>query len=104
MVEAGGVGILMGVENTQVIDFARRQKRRKLSNRVELERIWNAGFPPAGRSCEEGLTSPISALDVQVTLDRCRPNFPEPRFGGAIAPSGAMMILSTCPGCRLTVK
>jgi len=27
-------------------------------------------------------------------------NFPEPRFRGVIAPSGVLMILSTCPGWR----
>ncbi len=32
MVEAGGVGIFRGIENTQLIDFSRRQKRRKREN------------------------------------------------------------------------
>jgi hypothetical protein len=41
MVEAGGVGIFMGVENTQLIDFSRRTKRQKLEKRGQLERIWN---------------------------------------------------------------
>jgi hypothetical protein len=44
MVEAGGVGIFMRIENTQLIDFSRRQKRRKRENCGQLERIWNAGF------------------------------------------------------------
>jgi hypothetical protein len=41
MVEAGGVGIFMGIENTQLIDFSTRQKRRKRQNCAQLERIWN---------------------------------------------------------------
>jgi hypothetical protein len=41
MVEAGGVGIFMGIENTQLIDFSTRQKRRKRQNYAQLERIWN---------------------------------------------------------------
>ncbi len=32
MVEAGGVGIFMDTENTQLIDFSRRQKRRTRQN------------------------------------------------------------------------
>jgi hypothetical protein len=32
MVPAEGIGIFMRVENTQVIDFSRRQKRRKRKN------------------------------------------------------------------------
>ncbi len=27
--------------------------------------------------------------------------FPQPRFRGVIAPSGVLMVLSTCPTCRL---
>jgi hypothetical protein len=44
LVEAGGVGIIMGIENTQLIDFSRRKKRRKRQNCGQLERNWNAGF------------------------------------------------------------
>ena len=44
MVEAGGVGIFRAVENTQLIDSSRRQKRRILQNCAQLERIWNAVF------------------------------------------------------------
>ena len=32
----------MSIENTQVIDLSRRQKRRKRRNCGQLERIWNA--------------------------------------------------------------
>jgi hypothetical protein len=56
MVEAGGVGIFTAIENTQVIDFSTRQKRRKLSNCAQLERIWSADFQPVDQSCEENLT------------------------------------------------
>jgi hypothetical protein len=31
----------MGIENTQLIDFSTRQKRRKRQNCAQLERIWN---------------------------------------------------------------
>jgi hypothetical protein len=31
-----------GIENTQLIDFSRRQKRRTRQNGAYLERIWNA--------------------------------------------------------------
>jgi hypothetical protein len=44
MVEAGGGGIFTGIENTRLIDFSIRQKRRTRQNCVELERNWNAGF------------------------------------------------------------
>jgi hypothetical protein len=40
--EAGGVGIFIGVENTQLIDFSGRQKRTIPRNCAQLERIWNA--------------------------------------------------------------
>ncbi len=43
-VEAGGVGISTGVENTEVIENTKREKREKRSNRVLLERIWNADY------------------------------------------------------------
>jgi hypothetical protein len=45
-VEAGGVGIFRGIENTQLIDFSRRQKRSTRQNCGKLDRIWNAGFFP----------------------------------------------------------
>ena len=44
MAEAGGVGIFRVVENTNLIDFSRRQKRRTRQYCGQLERIWNAGF------------------------------------------------------------
>jgi hypothetical protein len=44
MVEAGGVGIFMRIENTQVIDFSTSQKRRIRQNCAQLERTWNARF------------------------------------------------------------
>lgn len=50
VVEAGGVGIFTRIENTQLIDFSRRQKRGILGNCAELERIWNAEFLPAKRN------------------------------------------------------
>jgi len=40
----GGVGISRGIENTQLIDFSRRQKRRTRQNCAQPERIWNAAF------------------------------------------------------------
>ena len=42
MVEAGGVGIFRRIENTRVIDSARRTKLKKRRNCAQLERIWNA--------------------------------------------------------------
>jgi hypothetical protein len=39
-----GVGTFTGVENTQVIDFARRSKLTKLTKCAQLERIWNTAF------------------------------------------------------------
>jgi hypothetical protein len=44
MVEAGGVGISMCVENTQLIDFPTLSKRQKLRKRVQLEHNWNIAF------------------------------------------------------------
>ncbi len=46
MVEAGGVGIFAGIDNTQLIQITKRLKRSKPQNRLQLERIWNAGFSP----------------------------------------------------------
>lgn len=44
MVEAGGVGTFRPIENTQVIENARRSKLEKRTKCGQLERIWNAGF------------------------------------------------------------
>ena len=46
MVEAGGVGIFKRIENTQLTEKSRRQKRSILGNCAQLERIWNAGISP----------------------------------------------------------
>ena len=48
MVEAGGVGIFQGIENTEVIEKSRRTKRSRIRKRAKLERIWNAGFFAVG--------------------------------------------------------
>src|SRR5690348_5098335 len=56
MVEAGGVGIFMGIENTQVIDFSRRQKHRKRQNCGQRERIWNAAREKEER-CSRGVVT-----------------------------------------------
>lgn len=42
MVEAGGVGIFEGLENTQVIEESTSSKRQRIRIRIQLERIWNA--------------------------------------------------------------
>jgi hypothetical protein len=44
MVEAGGVGIFTGIDNTQLIQIAKRSKRWKPQNHPQLGRNWNAGF------------------------------------------------------------
>ena len=42
MVEAGGVGIFLGIENTELIEKSTRTKRSRIENCAQLERIWNA--------------------------------------------------------------
>jgi hypothetical protein len=67
MVEAGGVGIFSVIENTQVIDFATRQKPRILRNCAQLERIWNAGFSslhPSRKVFQSELSDPDSNRGV----------------------------------------
>ncbi len=44
MVEAGGVGIFKGIDNTQLIEIAKRPKRWNPQNSPQLERNWNAEF------------------------------------------------------------
>jgi hypothetical protein len=41
MVEAGGVGISIGVANREVIENVTRSKRTGLRNCAQLERNWN---------------------------------------------------------------
>ena len=44
ILEAGGVGTFKPIENTQLIEIAKRPKRWKPQNSRQLERNWNAGF------------------------------------------------------------
>jgi hypothetical protein len=51
MVPAGGIEIFRRIENTQLIDFSRRQKHRTRQNCACLERISNAGFSFSCQFC-----------------------------------------------------
>lgn len=48
--EAGGVGLFKSIDNTQLIDLAKRQKRWKPQNSPQLERIWNARYSVTKRN------------------------------------------------------
>src|SRR5882762_226766 len=68
MVEARGVGIFSRIENTKVIDFPRRQKRRTRQNCPKLERIWNTGFQISCQFCEvflkrRKISSPVNRFE-----------------------------------------
>jgi hypothetical protein len=44
MVEAGGVGISVRVENRELLETTKLTKRMNLAKHTQLERIWNIVF------------------------------------------------------------